>query len=44
MEDFYEENPQTQEREKKVKNVLKEYKIDKVFIGKVPVMLRSKFC
>lgn len=44
MHDYYEENPQTQEREKKVKATLKEYKIDKVFIGKVPVMLRSKFC
>jgi DNA-directed RNA polymerase II subunit RPB2 len=44
MDDYYEENPQTQVREKKVKSVLKEYKKEKVFIGKVPVMLRSKFC
>lgn len=44
MDDYYEENPQTQQREKHVKAVLKEYKKDKVFIGKVPVMLRSKFC
>lgn len=44
MDDYYVENPQTQQREKKVKNTIKEYKKDKVFIGKVPVMLRSKFC
>lgn len=44
MEDFYEENPTTQVREKKVKQVIKEMKTEKVFIGKVPVMLRSKFC
>ena len=44
MDDYYEENAQTQEREKKVKETIKEYKIDKVFIEKVPVMLRSKFC
>ena len=44
MDDYYEENPVTQQREKKVKQVIKEYKKEKVFIGKVPVMLRSKFC
>lgn len=44
LDDFYEENPITQQREKKVKAVLKEYKKEKCFIGKVPVMLRSKFC
>lgn len=44
MDDFYEENPITQVREKKVKQVIKEMKTERVFIGKVPVMLRSKFC
>lgn len=44
MGDYYEENEQTGVREKKVVRVLKEFKKSKVFIGKVPVMLRSKFC
>ncbi len=44
MDDVYEENPITHEREKKVKQVLKEIVKEKVAIGKIPVMLRSKFC
>jgi DNA-directed RNA polymerase II subunit RPB2 len=44
LDDQYEENPVTQQREKKVKAILKSYKKEKVAIGKVPVMLRSKFC
>lgn len=44
MDDYYEDNPTTGIREKKVKRVIKEIKKEKVFIGKVPVMLRSKFC
>ena len=44
MDDIYEENPITHEREKKVKQVIKEIVKEKVAIGKIPVMLRSKFC
>ena len=44
MDDIYVENPDTQEREKKVKNVISESTKHRVFIGKIPVMLRSKFC
>lgn len=44
LEDYYIENPATGQREKKVKQVLKEFQKKKVEIGKVPVMLRSRFC
>lgn len=44
LDDVYIENPDTHEREKKVKRVIKETKKARVPIGKIPVMLRSKFC
>ena len=44
MDDIYIENPDTQEREKRVKNVISEEVKPRIAIGKIPVMLRSKFC
>ena len=44
MDDIYIENPDTQEREKRVKAVLREETKPRIPIGKIPVMLRSKFC
>jgi len=44
LDDVYEDDPETQERVKRVRQVIKRYETKKVFIGKVPVMLRSKFC
>lgn len=44
MDTVYEDDNTTNQREKKVKKVLKEYHQPKVRIGKVPIMLRSKFC
>ena len=44
LDTVYQDNPHTGQREKKVKRIIREYNHPKVRIGKVPVMLRSRFC
>lgn len=44
LEDYFYDCPQTGQRKRKVKNVIFEEEEKRVFIGKVPVMLRSDFC
>jgi DNA-directed RNA polymerase II subunit RPB2 len=44
MDDTWVENSLTQQRERKVKSIIKEEERKRIFIGKVPVMLKSKFC
>jgi DNA-directed RNA polymerase II subunit RPB2 len=42
--DFYEDCPETGQRKRKVKNTIYQEDQQRIYIGKVPVMLRSDFC
>lgn len=44
LDDYYYDCPETGQRKRKVKKVLSEQEDARVYIGKVPVMLRSDFC
>jgi DNA-directed RNA polymerase II subunit RPB2 len=44
LDDFFVDDPKTGTRKRKVKEVVFEQSAKRVFIGKVPVMLRSEFC
>lgn len=44
LEDYFYDCPQTGQRKRKVKNVIFEEEEKRVYLGKVPVMLRSDFC
>jgi DNA-directed RNA polymerase II subunit RPB2 len=44
MENYYEINQSNGQRKKKVKQVMSTTEKVKVPLGKIPVMLRSKFC
>lgn len=44
LDDFFIDDPKTGQRKRKVKETIFADKASRVFIGKVPVMLRSSFC
>jgi len=44
LDDFFVDDPKTGQRKRKVKEIVFEQSAKRVFIGKVPVMLRSEFC
>lgn len=44
LDDYFIDCPKTGERKRHVKNVISEEEPVRVHIGKVPVMIRSKFC
>jgi len=44
LDDFFIDDPKTGQRKRKEKEILTQHTAQRVFIGKVPVMLRSEFC
>lgn len=44
LDDYYFDCPTTGQRKRKVKNTISNSEHKRIFIGKVPVMLRSDFC
>jgi len=44
LDDYFYDCPKTGQRKRKVKQVLFEEEERRVYLGKVPVMLRSEFC